>query len=144
MKGEKVEENRKSFGRIANAIRDHRIENKLTIRELANRVGVSVRTISKYENGKISEEIMDVTILQRIAACLGSDKNDYLSEYHKWVLGDFTTDIKWFIQNHGEKNIDEAAKKCNTTHASLYNWRDGDGKPTLSTYEYIMKIKGEG
>ena len=139
-----MEENRKSFGRIANAIHDQRIENKLTIRELANRIGVSERTISKYENGKISEEIMDVTILQRIAACLGGDKNDYLSEYHKWVLGDFTADIKWLIQNHGEKNIDEAAKKCNTTHASLYNWRDGDGKPTLSTYEYIMKIKGEG
>lgn len=144
MTRERLTENRKLFGKIANTIRNRRIENNLTIKELANKIGVRPETISKYENGKISEENMDITILQRIAAHLGSDKNDYLCEYHKWVITDSQEDIKWFTQNHQEKNIDEAAKKCGTTHTSLYKWREGIGRPTLSTYKYIMKTKGEG
>lgn len=50
---------------IANRIRKYRAELKLTLRELAERVGITEATMQKYEAANISR--IDVDMLKRIA-----------------------------------------------------------------------------
>lgn len=115
-----------------------------TLVEISEKINVRPETISKYERGKISENNMSIPILQKIAEALGSDKNHYLNNYHKWLLSDFPADIKWLLESKIERSVDDLAALCNTTHRSLYLWRDGVGKPNYTTYELVRKRKEGG
>lgn len=59
---------------IGDKLRSFRLAKNLTIRELADKVGVSHVMISSYENGKANPR---PKVLQRIAEVFGVDKDDF-------------------------------------------------------------------
>ena len=129
-------------GTIGGAIRKDRLDVGITERELSKITGVCDRTITKYENGWLEEDKLDPHILIKIANALGKPDNTYLNEYHRWVVGDFSQDIVRLLDDIRGTGIDKVCKELNTTHASLYHWSRGVGKPTRKVYEYIKNGRG--
>lgn len=62
--------------KIGNFIKKIRIENKLTQKELAEKLGVTFQAVSKWENGK---NIPDILILQEFSRLFNVDINEILS-----------------------------------------------------------------
>lgn len=58
---------------LGNRIRYHRKAKKMTITELAEKVGLHFSTVQKYEAGKIKN--VDVSLIQRFADALDIDDN---------------------------------------------------------------------
>lgn len=129
-------------GTIGGAIRKDRLDVGITERELSKLTGVCDRTITKYENGWLEEDKLDPHILIKIANALGKPDDTYLNEYHRWVVGEYAQDISSLLDDIRGIGIDKVCKELGITHASLYHWSKGVGKPTRKVYEYIKNGRG--
>lgn len=127
-------------GSIASKIRTTREKLGLTSKQLAEKAKVSDRMIWKYENQRISENAYSTDILCAIAKAMGLDEKSFFNEYHIWLTTTAYQDVQMLIAARTE-SIDNLAKKCHTTHCSLYHWRDGVGKPNIETYELVCQQK---
>lgn len=70
---------------ISGRIRYHMKERGITRSILANRCGCSKDTIGSYMNGRCREEHMDISLLKKIADCLGQPEYYFCSEYLKFL-----------------------------------------------------------
>ena len=127
-----------SYHAISDLIKQDRIRKRLSISAAAKSAGISDRTLWKYENKRLAEELMDITVLQRLGGALANDPFRYLSTYHRWVVTSATQDIGWLLEHHSYKNLEELARACGTTHRSLYLWRDGVGQPSHKTWQIFL------
>lgn len=80
--------------RVANNIKKYRKEKDMTIKDVANRVGITEATMQKYEAGNIKK--IDIEMLKKIADAL-SVRPESLTE---WDKGEYK---KQHEENQGER-----------------------------------------
>lgn len=95
-------------------IRTKRLEKKITLEELANRVGTTKQTIQKYESGVISNIPLDK--IEKLAEALDCspaflvgwkkdcDKDENLFLKYEKLNKEDKDIIKWIIEQLAEKN----------------------------------------
>lgn len=88
-------ENDKLESSISARIRYHRQKAKIAQPELAKAVGCSRDRIFCYENGRTSEEKMDIELLKKMADYFGVDKYYFCNEYHVFID---TTDVPEYLK----------------------------------------------
>ncbi len=81
-------------GSISDRIRYQRLKAKISQPKLAKAVGCSRDRIYCFENGKTSEEKMDIELLKKMADYFGLDKYYFCNEYHVFID---TTDIPEYL-----------------------------------------------
>lgn len=79
-----------------------RLQNRLTRRELAEKSGVNIRMIQKYESGEKNIDHAQAVTLFRLSYVLGCDMQ-YLLEHTEIILKDMWTDSLKQKEN-AEKN----------------------------------------
>ena len=112
-----------------------------TTKDVADQAGVSERTIWKYENGLLSDELMDISILQKLGKFLTGNPQSYLTDYHRWITTTAHEDIRWLMANHSYQNLNDLSLACHTTHRSLYLWRKGIGQPNFETWKMVKSLR---
>lgn len=89
-------------------IRMHRIESNQTLRQVADKVGITEATMQKYEAGNIGR--VDIEMLKSIADAIGCTPNDLTG----WKSSDKS---EWLID---QENVVEKLTPENKTHLLEY------------------------
>jgi len=131
---------RKVVDGTAKILLDRRRELGLSMKEVAEKAGVCVRTIEKYEDGVIKDERCSLEVLLGLANALGIEHTQLLTPYHQWLLIDTKKDITELLAQR-QSSVDVLAKECGTTHCSLYHWRDGVGVPNYQTFLRVSALR---
>lgn len=97
--------------RVGNNIKKYRKDNKMTLKELAEKIGLTEATVQKYEAGNIKK--IDIEMLKKIADALnikpekltGWESQESYTEYRETKKGeDEALLIKMYSQlTHGHK-----------------------------------------
>lgn len=126
---------------IGRSLRQDRLRRGQTMRQTADNAHISIRTLSRYESGRLPDETMDVAILQQLGLTLTGSPDAYLTPYHRWVRDNAASDVAWLLASRHYPNIEALARACGTTHRTLYAWAQGRGRPSERIWRVILAEK---
>lgn len=84
--------------RVGINIRNYRLQSEQTLRQVADKVGITEATLQKYEAGNIGR--VDVEMLKNIADAIGCSPNDLTG----WKVATISTPIDIEIQKLSTEN----------------------------------------
>lgn len=84
--------------RVGVNIRNYRLESGQTLRQIADKVGITEATMQKYEAGNIGR--VDVEMLKNIADAIGCTPNDLTG----WKIADTSSPLTIEIESLSDEN----------------------------------------
>ena len=115
---------------IKDKLRYVRLIAGLSQKELADILGIDRVTLTRLENGAVSEENMKTDLLVQIATVCGFEKTYCCNDYHAFIANDAGKQIRIFRR---EKKLTQLqlAQILNVAHTTVKRWERNENKPSI-------------
>lgn len=121
---------------IGNRIKARRLELGLTLKEVANRIGVASSTIQRYENATISQ--IKLPVLQSIAAALNLDPTSLIKSLPS------SKGVTTFTQLTFADSFSNDKKDNNNDDEDFKLYKENYNKDTLKLIKYYLSLNDVG
>jgi transcriptional regulator with XRE-family HTH domain len=127
---------------IADKLRYARITAELEQAELAEKVGIDRVTLTRLENGQVSDKYMRTSTLVKIAVACGRGPDFCCDEYHAFMAGDYGAEIRQMRKSQGwTQNRLAGLMGVNVT--TVKRWERQVSQPSREHYGELMRLVRE-
>jgi len=98
-------------------------------KELADLVGIDRVTLTRLENGDVSEENMKTDLLIKIAVQCGFDKTFCCNRYHTFIANDSGQQIKQYRKQKRLTQV-QLAEQLQVSKTAVKRWEKNINKPS--------------
>lgn len=131
----KKEDNFECYEGIENQLRYYRLKKGISLKELADKLGVHRTTVTDWEKNKCSVPHKKIF---EYASVLDVNVYELFDEYHLFVE-ECDKIIKSFCENNNIK-YSEFAKMCNVNKVTLYSWLKKEKQPNYKNWAVLKSI----
>lgn len=119
-------------------IKTARILAGLTAAEIAERAGINVSTYSNYETGNFNIEMVDVSVIKRIAVSCGLNEYALCDEFQQFRDNSAANVLR--VMDEQGFTIKGMAELYEVSETSVKAWRKGKCVPRREIWERVFKL----